>query len=103
MPLSQDVPSTIVTLGGQTPLTPVQNSSTSQTPTAGRQRVVLGANWHAEEQQSPSVVLPSSHCSPSVTMPLPQPVGVQLESQPSPSSRLPSSHCSPGSMTPSPH
>jgi hypothetical protein len=46
-------------------------------------------------QPSSGSRLPSSHCSVPVTMPLPQPVGVQLESQPSPSTVLPSSQLSP--------
>ena len=55
-----------------------------------------------ESQPSPLVALPSSHCSPAVTMPLPHPVGVQFESQPSPSMRLPSSQLSPPRSKPSP-
>src|SRR5881392_1529518 len=31
-----------------------------------------GSNWQVDEQQSPSSVLPSSHCSPGSTTPLPQ-------------------------------
>src|SRR5206468_12901137 len=31
-----------------------------------------GSSWHVESQQSPATVLPSSHCSPGSTMPLPQ-------------------------------
>src|SRR5262245_61672664 len=61
-----------------------------------------GSAWHVGEQQSPAMVLPSSQASPAVTIPFPQPVGVQLMSQPSPDSKLPSSHPSPTPATPSP-
>src|SRR5215510_11826611 len=30
-----------------------------------------GVSWHVESQQSPFCVLPSSHCSPGSTLPLP--------------------------------
>ena len=49
-----------------------------------------------------SPTLPSSHVSPAVRMPLPQPVAVQLPSQPSPLTRLPSSQASPAVATPLP-
>ena len=49
----------------------------------------------SELQPSPSMRLPSSHSSSTVTMPLPQPVSVQFESQPSSSMTLPSSQSSP--------
>ena len=62
--------------------------------------------WQVEEQPSPLLVLPSSHCSPVSTMPLPQTApGVsfwQVEEQPSPLLVLPSSHCSPVSRRPLP-
>src|SRR4051812_1441572 len=54
-------------------------------------------------QPSPFTALPSSHCSPCVTTPLPQRVAVQPRSQPSPSTSLPSSHSSPGPSAPLPH
>src|SRR5690606_25762417 len=56
------------------------------------------------EQPSPLVVLPSSHCSPGSTVPLPQrSSSSQVAEQPSPLVVLPSSHCSPGSTVPLPH
>src|SRR6185369_14955808 len=55
------------------------------------------------EQPSPLVVLPSSHCSPLSTLPLPHTGSmVQEAEQPSPGTSLPSSHSSPGSTLPSP-
>jgi hypothetical protein len=50
--------------------------------------------WQEALQPSPSFVFPSSHCSPFVTIQLPQAVTVQLLSQPSPLVVLPSSHAS---------
>src|SRR5213594_3297144 len=38
--------------------------------------------WQVDEHPSQLRVFPSSHCSPAVTIRLPQPVGVQFESQP---------------------
>src|SRR5262249_10130411 len=53
-------------------------------------------------QPSPGLKLPSSHCSPGSTMPLPQNSTTQAE-QPSPGLKLPSSHSStPASTMPSP-
>src|SRR5262249_20720565 len=66
------------------------------------QALPLASKRQAAEQQSPATVFPSSHCSPAVTTPLPQPVSVQLLSQPSPLVWLPSSHASPASVTPLP-
>src|SRR5712671_4720214 len=73
--------------------------------------------WQVDEQPSPLMVLPSSHClvSPGNSRPLPQavahgpPAGGQVGSsrqngeQPSPVVVLPSSHCSEPCLTPSPH
>src|SRR5262245_17678672 len=69
--------------------------------------------WQVSSQPSPLNLLPSSQASPSVTMPLPHAVTVQLESQGSPSSagshtfgspaRQPSSHSSLQSTTLLPH
>jgi hypothetical protein len=36
----------------------------------------FGSAMHVAEQQSPSIVLPSSHCSPISTLPLPHAAGV---------------------------
>src|SRR5437667_3588853 len=60
----------------------------------------LSSKVQVDEQPSPSIVLPSSHASPAVRMPLPQAVGVQFVSQPSPETRLPSSQTSPVVTTP---
>src|SRR4051812_20177966 len=50
---------------------------------------------HVEEQPSPSIRLPSSHCSPFSTTPLPQTASIlQSAEQPSPSLLFPSSHSS---------
>src|SRR5262249_22148203 len=65
-------------------------------------RITLVGQAQFEAQPSPSTIFPSSQSSPAVTMPLPQPVGVQFTSQPSPLTVLPSSHVSPTSVTPSP-
>src|SRR5204862_196313 len=46
------------------------------------------------EQPSPLALLPSSHCSPGSTRPLPQ-VSNRQSKQPSPLALLPSCHCSP--------
>lgn len=53
-------------------------------------------------QPSPGARLPSSHCSPDVTIPLPHDVGVQLASQPSPLFGLASSHISAPATMPLP-
>ena len=52
--------------------------------------------WHAAEQPSPLVVLPSSHCSELTSnVPLPHnPSLLQVAEQPSPLVLLPSSHVS---------
>src|SRR5678815_5504133 len=63
------------------------------------------ANWQfLRHIPSSEFCKPISHCSPvpGVTIPLPQPVHVQLLSQPSPSTRSPSSHSSLESTIPSP-
>src|SRR5207247_2293115 len=55
-------------------------------------------------QESSSVKLPSSHCSPTSRTPSPQnSLFRQSPRQPSPLTVLPSSHTSPGSTTPLPH
>src|SRR5262249_6266924 len=75
-----------------------------------------GSRWQCESQPSPLTLSPSSHCSPSSTLPLAQPSGWkqaapgtgqsqpsvisrQTASQPSPLSVLPSSQTSPGSRS----
>src|SRR5581483_1038974 len=62
-----------------------------------------GSRWHVAEQPSPLVVLPSSHVSPTSTIPFPHTSNWQAAEQPSPPTVLPSSHCSPLPTTPSPH
>ena len=64
LPLGGRQTELLFTSKGQSGLAPVQNSSRSHDPAAGRQRVPGGSIWQLEEQQSPSCVLPSSHCSP---------------------------------------
>src|SRR5205085_64215 len=73
--------------------------------------------WHVEEQQSPLIALPSSHCSAPTIIPSPQippqtlgwpaqiqPVSTwQAASHPSPGARLGSSQGSLAATTPSPH
>src|SRR5262245_33888946 len=56
---------------GHEPLDPVQVSAVSQTPADARQTVVAASKVHVGEQQSPATPLPSSHCSPGSTTPLP--------------------------------
>ena len=64
---------------GQDPEVPVQVSAVSQVPAEARQVVPELSYWQVEEQQSPSAVLLSSHCSPDSTVPLPQTaLGVQV-------------------------
>lgn len=65
---------------------------------------------HCVPQPSPDARFPSSHCSDSSTMPLPQAAAAATigcsrthrSEQPSPERRLPSSHCSPLSSVASP-
>src|SRR5262249_23664464 len=61
-----------------------------------------GSSWQVDEQPSPSVVLPSSHSSPTSTTLSPHDSRRQNPEQPSPPTLLPSSHCSPASMMPLP-
>jgi hypothetical protein len=56
---------------GQLALLPLHVSATSQVSLAARHSVPAGSNSHAEEQQSPGTVLPSSHCSVPSWIPLP--------------------------------
>src|SRR5262245_43791411 len=82
---------------------PTLQPSTGVHGLASSQGAPSGSYWQVAPQQSPTARLPSSHCSPAVTTPLPQPVVVQLESHPSPSTRLWSSQVSGASITPLPH
>src|SRR5512139_418572 len=60
-------------------------------------------NWHAGEQPSPGIRLPSSHSStPDQRKPSPHSAGVHPATQASPLDALPSSHPSPGSTIASP-
>src|SRR5262244_1327622 len=43
---------------------PSHTSTPLQTLPSDGQGIPTPSNWHADEQQSPSVRLPSSHCSP---------------------------------------
>jgi hypothetical protein len=51
---------------------PGQVSAASHAPADERQTVAADSNWQIGEQQSPAVVLLSSHCSPALIVPLPQ-------------------------------
>jgi len=59
---------------GQNGSNPEQVSATSHDPAADRQTVPAGSSLHADEQQSPSRVLPSSHSSSSSRIPFPHPI-----------------------------
>ena len=70
---AQDVPLGERASAGQAPLDPAQVSDGSHTPVEDRQTVPPFSNWHEDEQQSPFVWFPSSHCSPVSTTPFPHP------------------------------
>jgi hypothetical protein len=53
----------------QTPA-PLQTSLVHRLPSLA-QALPDASNWQVDEQQSPSTLLPSSHCSPGSRMPLP--------------------------------
>src|SRR2546425_404408 len=50
---------------------PSQTSSVHGFVSAGVHAAPAASYWQVDEQQSPSTVLPSSHCSPGSMMPLP--------------------------------
>ncbi len=116
---SQPSPSTVLPSSQLSPASVLSTPSPHATPVQSESHTaVLGgshvspalalivASPHCAAVQSASHVADSpasSHSSPAVTIPLPQPVGVQLESQPSPSTTLPSSQLSGGVVRPSPH
>src|SRR5206468_2974237 len=81
----------------------IRRQSRSAPKICSRSSRYEGSHWQVDEQPSPDTVLPSSHCSPASTTPLPHSGGgggvsiVQSAEQPSPSTVLPSSHCSPAS------
>jgi hypothetical protein len=100
---------------------PFPHTGTVHGPGAGIPFAVFGqlaplSIWHVDEQPSPLIVLPSSHCSFPVTTPSPHkgahglagtrqihPGSVmQVDEQPSPLVVLPSSHSSVPSSTPLP-
>src|SRR5262245_60280579 len=104
--LGKGVTTQVAVTGSQTdvaqgPASQATRAAGAQRPSAPQTSPVVHAlpsshavpvrGWHAASQQSPPSRLPSSQPSPAVTMPFPQPVGVQLTSQPSPETRFPSS------------
>src|SRR6266571_7205536 len=124
------LPSSHCSPGSSAPLPHTARQSSGQisgsSPCSHRPLPQNCSTWQVAEQPSPLVVLPSSHCSPGSSVPLPhtaaqscgQDRGSSLASQtrlphrtpsaqpaeqPSPFAVLPSSHCSPASSTPSPH
>ena len=65
---SHSAPSVLMPSAKQAPA-PSQNSRSSHGPEMSRHSVAVLSNWQDDEQQSPSRVLPSSHCSPGSAKP----------------------------------
>lgn len=80
---------------------PLQRSSV-QRFSSGVHSLVALSKRHDDEQQSPLLLLPSSHCSPDARIVLPHAVVLQLLSHPSPLVWLVSSHSSAWLTIPSP-